>query len=456
MDIPVKKNQEYEVDIIDNGFEGEGIAKIDNYTIFIPGAIKGERIKILIVKVLSSYAYGKIIEIIKKSEYRRETDCSTYKRCGGCDLRHIDYTETLNIKRNMVQSLVDKSLNNKIKVNDTIGMTNPYYYRNKLIYPVGTNKETGKIFAGIYANRTHDIIEPGVCFIQDKESQDIVEFIINICNKYKITAYDEKDKKGLLRHILIKKGFKTNQIMVVLVLNNEKLPYEEQIKEELISKYKNIVTIVKNINSKDTNVVLGNKNINIYGDGFLYDNLGEYKFKISPNSFYQVNPIQTEKLYTIGVREAKISKKDVVFDLYCGIGTISLFMSKYARKIYGVEIVEQAIEDAKENAKLNNVDNVDFFAGDCEIVVNDLINKKEIVPDVVMVDPPRKGLDNTTIDNLKKINANKIVYISCNPATLMRDLTKLEETYDIEMIQPVDMFPFTKHCEVITVLKLKK
>ena len=215
MDIPVKKNQEYEVDIIDNGFEGEGIAKIDNYTIFIPGAIKGERIKILIVKVLSSYAYGKIIEIIKKSEYRRETDCSTYKRCGGCDLRHIDYDETLNIKRDMVQSLVNKSLKYKIQVNDTIGMTNPYYYRNKLIYPVGTNKETGKIFAGIYANRTHDIIEPGVCFIQDKESQDIVEFIINICNKYKITAYDEKDKKGLLRHILIKKGFKTNQIMVV-------------------------------------------------------------------------------------------------------------------------------------------------------------------------------------------------------------------------------------------------
>lgn len=452
--MPVEKNKEYKVEIIDNGFEGEGIAKINDFTIFIPGTIKGEIVRILIVKVLSSYAYGKALEIIEKSEDRQEADCDTYKRCGGCDLRHIKYNKTLEMKQNMVQSLVNKTLKNNIVVKNTIGMEKPYYYRNKLIYPVGTD-ENGKIYAGIYANRTHTIIKPKECLIQDKESQEIVRTIEKILNKYNITAYDEKTKQGLIRNILIKKGFKTNDILVVFILNKEVLPHEKEIVEELKNEYKNIVSIVKNINSKNTNVVLGDRNINIFGNGFLYDYLEDFKFKISPNSFYQVNPVQAEVLYNIGVKEAGISNKDTVFDLYCGIGTISLFMSKYAKKVYGVEIVKQAIEDAKINAKLNNIENVEFFSGDCEKVVDDLINVKNIIPDIVMVDPPRKGLDNNTVNNLLKIESKKIVYISCNPATMVRDLEKLEGKYEIKFIQPVDMFPFTKHVECVSVLQLK-
>ena len=452
--MPVEKNKEYKVEIIDNGFEGEGIAKINDFTIFIPGTIKGEIVRILIVKVLSSYAYGKVLEIIEKSEDRQEADCDTYKRCGGCDLRHIKYNKTLEMKQNMVQSLVNKTLKNNIVVKNTIGMEKPYYYRNKLIYPVGTD-ENRKIYAGIYANRTHTIIKPKECLIQDKESQEIVRTIEKILNKYNITAYDEKNKQGLIRNILIKKGFKTNDILIVFILTKEVLPYEKEIVEELKIKYKNIVSIVKNINSKNTNVVLGDRNINIFGNGFLYDYLEDFKFKISPNSFYQVNPVQAEVLYNIGVKEAGISNKDTVFDLYCGIGTISLFMSKYAKKVYGVEIVKQAIEDAKINAKLNNIENVEFFSGDCEKVVDDLINVKNIIPDIVMVDPPRKGLDNNTVNNLLKIESKKIVYISCNPATMVRDLEKLEGKYEIKFIQPVDMFPFTKHVECVVVLNLK-
>lgn len=453
--MPVEKNKEYKVEIIDNGFEGEGIAKINDFTIFIPGTIKGEIVRILIVKVLSSYAYGKVLEIIEKSEDRQEADCDTYKRCGGCDLRHIKYNKTLEMKQNMVQSLVNKTLKNNIVVKNTIGMEKPYYYRNKLIYPVGTD-ENGKIYDGIYANRTHTIIKPKECLIQDKESQEIVRTIEKILNKYNITAYDEKTKQGLIRNILIKKGFKTNDILVVFILNKEVLPHEKEIVEELKNEYKNIVSIVKNINSKNTNVVLGDRNINIFGNGFLYDYLEDFKFKISPNSFYQVNPVQAEVLYNIGVKEAGISNKDTVFDLYCGIGTISLFMSKYAKKVYGVEIVKQAIEDAKINAKLNNIENVEFFAGDCEKVVDDLINVKNVIPDIVMVDPPRKGLDNNTVNNLLKIESKKIVYISCNPATIVRDLEKLEGKYEIKFIQPVDMFPFTKHVECVSVLQLKQ
>ena len=241
--------------------------------------------------------------------------------------------------------------------------------------------------------------------------------------------------------------------MCILVINGKQIPKETELVEMLIKKYPNIKTIVKNINTKNTNVILGLENINIYGNGYIEDKLVEYKFKISPLSFYQVNPIQAEKLYNIGVESAKITSNDTVFDLYCGIGTISLFMAKYAKKVYGVEIVEQAIENAKENAILNNINNVDFIAGDTEVVIDDLINNKKIIPDVVMVDPPRKGLDNRSIDNILKIKPDRVVYISCNPATLVRDLAKFEEHYVIEEIRPVDMFPFTKHVECVAVIQ---
>lgn len=450
----VEKNKEYIVDIIDTGFQGEGIAKIDGLTIFIPNAIKGEKLKILIVKVLSSHAFGKIVEIIEKSPYRIESDCTTYKRCGGCSLRHIKYEETLKMKQNAVQSLVNKTLKNKIEVEDTLGMENPYHYRNKAQYPVGLNKD-GKPVIGVFANRTHEIIPINTCFIQNKQTEEIAKYIFEFLVKNNISVYNEKTQKGLVRHIVTKIGIKTNEIMCILVINGKEMPKEKEIVEELTNKFKNIKTIVKNINTKNTNVILGNENINLFGDGYITDILGEYKFKISPMSFYQVNPIQAEKLYNLGVESANITKNDVVFDLYCGIGTISLFMSKFAKKVYGVEIVEEAIVAAKENAKMNNVDNTEFIAGDVEKVLDELVNVKQIMPDIIMVDPPRRGLDNTSIENIKKVRPKKLVYISCNPASLVRDLAKLEEIYEVKQITPVDMFPFTSHAEVCVLLELK-
>lgn len=453
--MPVEKNKEYIVDIIDNGFEGEGIAKIDGFTIFIPNTIKGEKVKILIVKVLKSHAFGKALEIIKSSKHRKASDCETYKRCGGCDLRHVEYKETLKMKQNAVQSLVNKTLKNKIEVEETVGMENPLFYRNKAQYPVGLDKE-GNPIIGVFANRTHEIIPIKECLIQNKESQELARFVIEFINKNKISAYDENSRKGLIRHIVTKVGLKSNEIMLVLVINGRDIPCEKELVKEVLEKFPNVKSIVKNINNKNTNVIMGKENINLYGNGYIKDILGDYVFKISPLSFYQVNPVQAEKLYNIGVEAAAISKNDVVFDLYCGIGTISLFMAKYAKKVYGIEIVEEAIEDAKENAKLNKVDNTEFIAGDVELILDDLINNKKVIPDVIMIDPPRKGLDNKSIENILKVSPKKMVYISCNPATLVRDLAKLEEKYEIKMIRPVDMFPFSKHIECVSVLKLKK
>ena len=450
----IQKNQEYIVDIIDNGYEGEGIAKIDNFAIFIPGTLKGEKVKILIVKVLTSHAFGKVVEIIEKSKNRQEVDCATYKRCGGCNLRHIKYEETLKIKQNNVQSLVNKSLKEKLEVEKTVGMENPFHYRNKAQYPVGLNKQ-GEPIIGVFANRTHEVITIEKCLIQNEGSQEIAKFIIEYIKKEKISVYDEKTGKGLIRHIVIKVGIKTGQIMCILVINGNSIPNEQNLVKELLTNFPNIKTIIKNINKKNTNVILGQENINLYGDGYIEDILGDYIFKISPLSFYQVNPIQAEKLYNLGVQMANITKADTIFDLYCGIGTISLFMAKYAKKVYGIEIVKEAIDMAKENAINNKIDNTEFFAGDVEIVLDELINKQGVTADIVMFDPPRKGLDKNTISNILKIEPKKIVYISCNPATLIRDLTSFEEKYDIKKIVPVDMFPFTSHVECVALLGRK-
>ena len=452
--MPVEKNQEYIVEIIDNGYEGEGIAKIENFTIFIPNSIKGEKVRILIVKVLKSHAFGKVLEIIKPSEYRKESDCETYKRCGGCDLRHIKYEETLRMKQNAVQSLVNKTLENEVKVEETLGMENPYNYRNKAQYPVGLDKE-GKPIIGVFANRTHEIIPIKECLIQNKKSENLAKFVLEFIKKNNISVYNEKTTKGLVRHIVTKIGIKTNEIMCIIVINGRNIPKEKELVSEILKAFPEVKTIVKNINTKNTNVIMGKENINLYGDGYIKDKLGDFVFKISPLSFYQVNPIQAEKLYNIAVKGAEISKDDVVFDLYCGIGTISLFMAKYAKKVYGIEIVEDAIKDAKENSKLNNIKNSEFIAGDVEIVLDDLINKKKIIPDIIMVDPPRKGLDNKSINNILKISPKKVVYVSCNPATLVRDLKSLEEKYEIKTIKPVDMFPFSKHIECVSVICLK-
>ena len=449
----VVKNEKYVVDIIDNGFEGEGIAKIDGLTVFVPGSIKGEKCEILIVKVLASHAYGKIVNIIKKSENRKESDCATYKRCGGCSLRHMTYEHTLKLKRQVVQNLVNKGLKEKVEVLETIGMENPYNYRNKAQYPVGLNSD-GQPEVGVFAQRTHTIIPIQTCLIQTEISQKIAKTIIDFVKEKNIQVYNEENQKGLLRHIVIKVGKYTNQVMCILVVNDSKFDQEQELVKLLCEKYPEIKTIVKNINNKNTNVILGKENINLYGNGYIEDKLGEYTFKISPMSFYQVNPVQAEILYTTAINQANLDKNDILFDLYCGIGTIGISASKYVNKVYGIEIVPQAIEDAKENAKINDVKNIEFICGDVEVAFDELINKEKIVPSAIIVDPPRKGLDNKTVENIAKIQPAKLVYISCNPATMVRDLAKLEDIYNIKTIQPVDMFPWTNGVESITILEV--
>jgi len=445
----IEKNKKYIVDIVDNGIEGEGIAKIDNFIIFVPNAIKGEKIKILIVKVNKNYGYGKILDILIPAKCRNnDIDCNTYKRCGGCNLRHIKYEDTLKLKKYIVENTLKKALNRDIIINNIIGMDNPYFYRNKLQYPVGiVNNEP---VMGVYANRTHDIIPTEKCFIQDEKSQIISLDIFNFLNNKDI-PYDERTRNGTVRHIIVKVGKNTGEIMIIIVVNDD-LKCEKELVDYLVNKYR-VTTIVKNINKCNTNVILGKQNIVLYGNGYIEDKLGEYRFLISPLSFYQINPVQTEKLYNTAISMAKLGKNEVVYDLYCGIGTISIFVAKYVKKVYGIEIVNEAIDYAKKNAEINNVHNVEFMAGNVEIVLPNLLNKE--IPDVVFVDPPRKGLDSESIKNIMKIRPKKIIYISCNPATLARDLKIFDEVYNINEVQPVDMFPFTSHVECVSVLELK-
>ena len=446
----VKKNDELIVDVIDYGANGEGIAKINGYTIFVMGALKGEKCKIHILKVLKTHAFAKVIQIIEKSSKRVEPDCSTFNKCGGCDLRHITYSETLKIKQEKVQNLVNKMLKNKVKVNETVGMENPTFYRNKAIYPVTQDKKVG-----IFAKRSHNIIPINECKIQTKISQEISKYILD---NWEDSIYDEETGKGLLRNIMVREGFKTDEIMLVLVQNGEKNVFETNSKlkiENVTKEFPKIKTIVINVNTEKTNVVLSRKNIIIYGDGTITYRLGNYEFKISPNSFYQVNPIQTEKLYNLAIEGAKLKKDDILCDLYCGIGTIGIFASKYVKKVYGVEIVEEAIKDAKQNAEINNVDNIEFIQGDVEVAFNKMLDNG-VKPSVVIVDPPRKGLDSKTVQNLCDLKLDRLVYVSCNPATLMRDLQVLEDVYKIGSITPVDNFCYSSHIECVAVLEIKE
>ena len=360
----IKKNQIYEVSILDNGIEGEGIAKIDGFTVFVPGGIVGEKVRIKILKVLSSHAFAKIEEIIEKSEYRRIVDCETFDKCGGCSMRHIEYAKTLEIKRNNVLNTLKKQ-GIEVEVKDVIGMDNPYMYRNKLQYPVGKDNN-GNPVMGVYAQRSHRIISTEKCFIQDERLQEVAMSIFKYIKENNIPVYDEKEKSGEIRHLVLRIGAKTQEIMVTLVTNKDKITKEKELVDYIVENNKMVKTIIKNINKQNTNVILGNKNEILYGEGYIYDELLETKFKISPMSFYQVNPYQTEKLYSKAIQYAELSGEETIFDLYCGIGTIGICASKKAKKLYGIETIEDAIEDAKENARLNNINNAEFFVGDVE------------------------------------------------------------------------------------------
>lgn len=383
----------------------------------------------------------------------KEKVCEVFEKCGGCKYLDKTYKETLDIKTTYVKELVKKELKNNIKVKDTYGMESPYNYRNKGKYVFKTNR-TSEVKMGFYEEGTHKVIENNKCAIQNNKINEVAQYIYELIKKYKISIYNEDTRKGFLRHLVIRYGVHTNELMIIFVTTDSKMYKRNEIINEIVTKYHNVKTIVQNINTKENNAVLGNKNIKLYGSGFIVDTLKDLKFKISPSSFYQVNPIQTVNLYDIAINEANITKNDTVFDLYSGIGTISLFVSKKAKKVYGIEIVKEAVKDAIENAKLNHITNANFYAGKVENVLPRLI-QRENRADVVFVDPPRSGLDKITIDTLMKLQPKKIVYISCNPDTLVENLKTLRNKYNIEAIQPVDMFPFTAHVECVAVLHSK-
>lgn len=440
----VRKNQVYEVEIIDNGFEGEGIARIDGFTVFIPNAIKGEKVKIRILKVLSSHAFGKIEEIIEESESRRDLDCETYLKCGGCMMRHITYEKTLEIKKNAVAAVLKKQ-GMEIRINNVIGMEKPYFYRNKLQYPLGIDSE-GNPIMGVFAQRSHRVIKTDKCMIQNERLQEIAKGIFEFIKEKKISVYDEEKRNGQIRHLVLRIGIKTNEVMVTLVSNEKDIKHEAELVTFIVNNFKDVKTIVKNINSKNTNVILGDKNVVLFGEGYIYDEILGFKFKISPMSFYQVNPIQTEILYTKAIESACLSGKEKVLDLYCGIGTIGICASNKIKKLYGIETVPEAIEDAKKNASLNGIENSEFFVGEVEKTLPEFIEKNNIGIDVIFIDPPRKGCDKTALDTILKIAPKRIVYVSCNPATLARDVKEFVEKYEIKEVTPVDMFPFTRTC----------
>lgn len=448
--IPVEKNKDYEIYIDSFGNMGEGIGKINNFTVFVKGAVKGERAKIKIVKVNKNFAFGKLLEVIEKSDKRCEPICSIYNNCGGCQLQHISYSEQLEFKEHKVIDCLErigKLDTNSIIVHDTIGMENPHYYRNKVQLPVG--EVYGKVKIGFYRERSHEIIEVDKCFIQDEAANEIMLIIKKWIEKFNITGYNEALGTGILRHIMIRKAFKTGDVMLVLVTNGANLPHKEKLIHSITTEVKGIMGIIQNINNKKTNVVLGQKEITLWGQNTIQDYIGEFKFNISPKSFFQVNPVQTEKLYSTALKYAGLTGKEVVFDAYCGTGTISLFLSQNAKKVYGVEIIPEAIENAKINAKQNGVENAEFIVGKSEEEIPKLI-ANGIKPEVVVVDPPRKGCEKSLLYAIAEASPRTIVYVSCDPATLGRDLGILSESgYEVVEVQPVDMFPETGHVETV-------
>ncbi|MDU7955743.1 MAG: 23S rRNA (uracil(1939)-C(5))-methyltransferase RlmD [Clostridium perfringens] len=451
----VEKNKEYIFDIISQGYEGEGIAKIDNkYPIFIEGALKGEKVKVRIVKVNKNFAYGKLMEVLEPSEERVNPPCAIYKRCGGCKLQHASYKAQLDFKWDRVKDCVSKigKLDPSI-VKYPLGMENPWRYRNKVQLPIGLIN--GEVKIGFFAPRSHDIIDMESCLIQDEIGDKVVKLTREWIEKFNIRPYNvdgEYDEKGIVRHIMIRRGFTTNEVMIVLVTNGENLPHKEEFVDLMVKNIPGIKSVIQNINSKKTNVILGLESKTLWGEDTISDYIGDFRFNISPLSFFQVNPTQTEVLYGKALEYANLTGNEEVFDAYCGTGTITLFLSQKAKKVYGVEIIPQAIDNAWINAKENKVENVEFFVGESEVVIPDLINKG-VKADVVVVDPPRKGCDKKLLDAITNIDAKKIVYVSCDPSTLGRDLQVLEENgYKTLEVQPVDMFPNTAHIENVALL----
>jgi 23S rRNA (uracil1939-C5)-methyltransferase len=445
----VEKNEYYSVEFVDMTHDGMGVCKIDGFPVFVANALKGETAEIKIVKVNKSFGFGRLIELIHKSPFRKEPICDHFAECGGCNLMHMNYQMQLDFKQYRTRETLKKLGKIETNVRQAVGMLNPYYYRNKTIIPFG--ERNGKMIAGLYRHRTHEIIDMKKCYIIPKITTDIVKYLKNVFEELNIPAYNEETKAGVVRHVMVRNSYKYDDISITIVTRTTKLPKKDIIIKKVISRYENVVSIMHNVNSEDTNVVLGKKSKILYGEDFIRDEINGVYFKISHRSFYQINPAQTEEMYKKAIEYADLKPNDVVIDAYCGIGTIGLSAAGKAKTVLGVDIVKQAIHDAIDNAKHNQISNVKFVAGKAETVIKSWANYDV---NALFIDPPRKGVDKSFLETVKEMKIPKVVYISCNVSTLARDLNYLQSHgYEVIETTPFDMFPQTTHIESVTKLR---
>lgn len=455
------KNDELELTISDLGTTGEGIGRVDGYVLFVKDTVIGDRVRVKVMKAKKNYAYARLVEILEASENRVEAPCPVARSCGGCQIQFMNYEEQLRFKTDKVYNNIKRIGGiEDFEMEPVIGMESPFHYRNKAQFPVGKDRD-GNIVSGFYAGRTHSIIDMdhcmlGICPGGRDVNGEIMKLIKVFMKEMGIQPYDEKTGKGLVRHVLIRIGKTTGQLMVCLVINGKKLPHAE-ILVDALKDIPGMTDISLSVNTKRNNVIMGNEIISLFGPGYIEDYIGDVKFRISPLSFFQVNPEQTEKLYNKAVEYAGLTGKETVWDLYCGIGSISLFLAKKAKKVLGVEIVPEAIEDAKVNAQINDIGNAEFLVGAAEDVVPEYFEKNpeapECQPDVIVVDPPRKGCDEKLLETMTLMKPERIVYVSCDSASLARDLKWLDgHGYKLEKVTPCDQFGQTVHVETVCLL----
>ena len=451
-----RKNDIVTLEIVDCGTDGEGIGKADGFTVFVKDAVIGDTIVAKIMKAKKNYGYGRLMEILKPSPYRVEPVCPSARQCGGCQLQAVSYEEQKVFKEKKLRGHLERIGGfTEFPMEPLIGMDDPYHYRNKAQFPVGRNKE-GRIVTGFYAGRTHAIIENRDCALGIPQNKDVLDRVIAHMEKYNIAPYDEATGKGLVRHIFVRYGFFTGELMVCLIINGQDLPHQRELVEKLCE-IPGMTSISLNMNKKRSNVILGDKVKTIWGEDYITDKIGDISYEISPLSFFQVNPKQTWKLYSKALEYADLHGEETVWDLYCGIGTISLFLAQKAKFVRGVEIVPAAIEDAKRNAQINHIENVEFFVGKAEEVLPREYEKNGVYADVIVVDPPRKGCDEMLLKTILKMQPKRVVYVSCDSATLARDLRFLcDNGYELKKVCGVDQFPQTVHVETVVLLSHKK
>lgn len=453
MSAPIKKNDRQTVYIEDLTHDGNGVAKIEGYPLFIQGALPGETAEIHVLKTLKNYGFAKVVNLIEKSPERVDAPCVYFSQCGGCQLQHLSYEGQLKWKQSMVANVMKRLGKIDAPVLPVKGMDEPWHYRNKSQIPFAQN-EVGEMVAGFYKTKSHSIVDMERCLIQTGEADTVMADLKRALEVLGVRPYDEKSHQGMLRHVVVRKGRATGEVMVVLVTKTRKFPQASAAVEKIRELIPNVTSIVQNINSEKTNVIFGNETFTLWGKDTIEDTIGNVRFEISARSFYQVNPIQTEVLYKQALDYAQLTGNERVIDAYCGIGSISLFLAQKAGHVMGVEIVEQAIEDAKRNAELNGFTNTYFEAGPAEEVIPRWY-KEGKEADVLVVDPPRKGCDEALLNTIIEQKPKRVVYVSCNPATLARDLRILEDGgYKTQEVQPVDMFPHTTHCEAVAWLEL--